>query len=129
MLIFIFVAVMKKLFAVILLLCHMNASMFLPQVGEDDVFDKNGAQADDINSVVEFFQVQFGYDHTSDDEDSDSGQNFHLVKVFDYNFDQVPVIIITHDFSENKKLEFADYCTPALTFPCFDILTPPPNAV
>jgi hypothetical protein len=43
---------MKKLLAFILLLSHMNTSMFLPQVPEDDIYDGNGNQVDDINSTA-----------------------------------------------------------------------------
>jgi hypothetical protein len=62
--------------------------MFLPQIAEDDVFDANGKQVDDVNSVIEYFQVALGYDHHADDEDDDNGQNFHLIKNVEYNFQQ-----------------------------------------
>jgi hypothetical protein len=63
--------------------------MFLPQISEDDVFDANDKQLDDVNSVIEYFQVALGYDHHADDEDDDNGQNFHLVKNVEYNFQQI----------------------------------------
>ena len=77
---------MKKLFAFILLLSHMNTSMFLPQVPENDVYDKNGNQLDDITSVVECVMVYLDIDHHTDDENDDQGQNFHMVKIFEYCF-------------------------------------------
>lgn len=118
---------MKKVFAFILLLCHMNASMFLPQVPEDDVYDSNGVQVDDVNSVIEYIEVAMGYDTTPDDEDDDSGQNLHLVKNTDYNFQQQVVIIGKNGFAKIKKNEFSEYKIPVLTSPSFEILTPPPN--
>jgi len=118
---------MKKVFAFILLLCHMNASMFLPQVPEDDVYDKNGQQLDDVNSVVEYIEVALGYDKTADDEDDDSGQNLHLVKNTDYNFLQQTIVIVKKEFAESRQFEFAEYQIPLLTSPIFDIQTPPPN--
>ena len=120
---------MKKVFAFILLSCHMNTSMFLPQVQEDDVYDSNGVQLDDVNSVVEYFEVALGYDKTSDDEDDDNGQNFHLVKNIEYNFQQQVVAVAKHDFTEIKEKEFSEYKIPLLTSPSYDILTPPPNQV
>ncbi|MDB5279469.1 MAG: hypothetical protein JWR61_4424 [Ferruginibacter sp.] len=66
----------------------MNASMFLPQIAEDDLYDSSGKQLDDVNSVIEYFQVALGYDHHVDDEDDDNGQNFHLVKNVECNFQQ-----------------------------------------
>ena len=73
---------MKKIVAFILLLCHMNTSMFLPQMDEEDVYIASGQQVDDINSVVEYVdQVMLGHkDDTPEDEDDDSGQNFLLVE-------------------------------------------------
>ena len=73
---------MKKILAFFLLISHMNTSMFLPQVPEDDVYDTNGNQLDDINSIVEYVMVKIGLDHTADDEDNDSGQNLHVVTGF-----------------------------------------------
>jgi hypothetical protein len=105
----------------------MNTSMFLPQVQEDDVYDNNGVQADDVNSVVEYIEVALGYDKTSDDEDDDNGQNFHLVKNADYNFQQQTFLIVKNAFTEIKNPEFSEYKLPVLIFPTFDILTPPPN--
>jgi outer membrane lipoprotein-sorting protein len=50
---------MKRVFAFIILLCHLNTSMFLPQIAEDDVFDANGKQVDDVNSVIENVEYNF----------------------------------------------------------------------
>lgn len=118
---------MKKVFAFILLLSHMNTSMFLPQVTEEDQYDANGQQIDDINSVVEYFAVALGYDHTPDDEDDDSGQNFHLVKGFDYNFEQ-QYSLLQETFVEKRKNEFSDYITASIEPVSFDVVTPPPEA-
>ena len=63
---------MKKVFAFILLLCHLNTSMFLPQVDEDDQYDAHGQQIDDLNTVSEYIdQVVLGdVDKTPEDEDN-----------------------------------------------------------
>lgn len=118
---------MKKVFAAILLLCHMNTSMFLPQVQEQDVYDANGYQVDDINSIVELINVELGYDTTADDEDSDNGQNFHLVKSFEYNFQQQSIQVVREDFVPVKKHEFAEYRLTLLPIVSIDVLTPPPD--
>jgi len=119
---------MKKIFAFILLLCHMNASMFLPQVAEDDVYDKNGIQEDDINSVLEYFSVALGYDTTPDDEDDDSGQNFHLAKTVEYSYQQQFLIIEQPEFKEITEHNFAEYQQAKIQPVSFDIVTPPPEA-
>jgi hypothetical protein len=118
---------MKRIVAFFLLLCHMNNSMFLPQVEEVDVYDKNGVELDDINSVIELVRVEMGYDTTPDDEDSDNGQNFHLVKSVEYNFQQAVIVLERDDFAVVVEHEFDDYRIPALQSPNYDILTPPPD--
>jgi len=120
---------MKRLIAFILLVSHMNTSMFLPQVAEDDVYDAKGQKKDDINSVVEYIRVALGYDKTADDEDDDSGQNFHLEKNISYNFQQEVIIIKTENLSGFKKDPFPEYKIPLLQSPAFEILTPPPNSI
>jgi len=106
----------------------MNASMFLPQVAEDDVYDKNGIQEDDINSVLEYFSVALGYDTTADDEDDDSGQNFHLAKTVEYTYQQQFLIISQPEFAAIVKHNFAEYQLEKITPVSFDIITPPPEA-
>ena len=122
---------MKKIFAFILLVCHMNTSMFLPQVAEDDQFDTHGIQIDDINSVSEYIdQIVLGHvDKTPEDEDNDNGQNFHVVKVADYHFTQQYVAIAQLPFTEIKKHEFSEYRITSIPSPSFDILTPPPEVL
>ena len=117
---------MKKVIAFFLLISHMNTSMFLPQVAEDDVYNSNGIQKDDINSVVEYIRVALGYDTTPDDEDDDSGQNFHLAKNIGYNFQQ-QIVILENVHLAGLKIHFPEYKMTALTNPSLDILTPPPN--
>ncbi len=118
---------MKKCIAFILLISHMNTSMFLPQVQEDDVYDANGQQVDDINSIVELINVELGYDKTADDEDDDTGQNFHLVKNIEYSFQQQFSEIERIDFTEIKKKAVTKYKMPAIKTLAYDILTPPPD--
>jgi hypothetical protein len=120
---------MKKVFALILLICHMNTSMFLPQIQEQDVYDVNGQQVDDINSIVELINVELGYDKTADDEDDDNGQSFHLVKSSEYSFQQQSVLIERTDFTEIKNTVFSEYKIPSVKSISLDILTPPPDFI
>ena len=61
----------------------MNYSMFIPQVDETDIYDKNGNQVDDINSLVEYIdQIVLGnVDPTPEDEDDDNACYFHVIKI------------------------------------------------
>lgn len=119
---------MKKLLAFILLLSHMNTSMLLPQAPEDDVYDKNGNQVDDINSIVEFVMVHLGIDHHADDEDDDQGQNFHIVKVFEYCFQPVFNNIKTNEFSITEHAMFGEYKEDKIPNISLDITIPPPKS-
>ena len=109
----------------------MNTSMFLPQVAEDDQFDASGVQVDDINSVSEYInQIVLGNeDKTPEDEDSDNGQNFHVVKIADYHFTQQFISIDQLPFEEIKQHDFSEFKLSITPSPSFDILTPPPEAV
>lgn len=116
---------MKRLLAFILILSHMNTSMFLPQVPEQDVYDSNGNQLDDITSIVELVRVKLGYDHQADDENDDSGQNFHIVNT-GYNIE--PFIgEIKKEFAINHSKKFSDLKESKVPLVVYDILVPPPK--
>ena len=105
----------------------MNASMFLPQVAETDVVNTDGQYKDDINSIAEYVCVILGYDHTPDDEDDDSGQNFHLVNACDY-FYQQEVILLEKNYAGAVPSTYAGYTPRRLSNPYYDIVAPPPKA-
>lgn len=119
---------MKKAFTFLLLLCHINASMFLPQVAEDDTYNDKGQFKDDINSVAEFICVVLGYDHTADDEDDDSGQNFHLVNATDYFYQQEIKISECQKFTHPVAHCYPGFTSRRLSHPCYDIVAPPPKS-
>ena len=103
---------LRKVLAFILLISHMNTSMFLPQVVEQDAFDSTGQQINDINSVWEFVDEEIlGNDSAPFDEDDDNGQNFHLVKIVDYSY--------TPHFTE-VQTKIAIREEPAVIFPPYN---------
>src|SRR5450755_4028384 len=79
---------LRNLVIFIVLLVHINGSMFLPQVAEQDIYDAQGNQEKDINTVIEYVSEVILGKHDKDpiDNDNDDGQNFHLVKIVDYYF-------------------------------------------
>ncbi len=99
----------------------------LPQVQEQDINSGFGQQKEDVNSLVELFNVEMGYDKTPDDEDNDSGQNFHLVKFVDYSFQQIQTVLQRYEHVSVKKHEFSEYRMPVLESVCIEIPTPPPD--
>ncbi|HMW27617.1 MAG TPA: hypothetical protein PKC51_13285 [Ferruginibacter sp.] len=117
---------MQKAVAFLLLLCHMNTSMFLPQVAETDFVDTGGQYKDDINSIAEYFSVVLGYDHTADDEDDDSGQNFHLTNA--YTFFYTPnVLTLEENLSGLIPHNYTGYTSPFPSNPFYDVTAPPPK--
>jgi len=118
---------MKKVLAFLVLLSHMNTSMFLPQLPEVDAFDGGGRKLDDINSVVEYVGVALGYDTTPDDEDDDTGQAFHIAKVPNYFLFQPVSIVRVENTSQSNATHFAEYRSDKIKPISIDILTPPPD--
>jgi hypothetical protein len=102
--------------------------MLLPQAPEDDVYDNNGNQVDDINSIVELIMVKLGIDHHADDEDNDQGQNFHLVKVFDYCFEPAFTKIKQGELILNNRALFGEYKEEKIPLMALDIIVPPPKS-
>ena len=119
---------MKKVLAFLVLLSHMNTSMFLPQLPEIDAFDAGGKKLDDINSMVEYVGVALGYDTTPDDEDDDTGQAFHIAKVPNYFLFQSVSIVQIKKPQENNTTHFPEYRADKIKAIAIDILTPPPEA-
>lgn len=119
---------MKRLAAFLLLISHMNTSMFLPQVPQHDVFDEEGNQIDDINSVVEYVLVTLGLDEVADDEDNDNGQNFNIVKL-------APSTIPPNSTLVNKSIQLnKDICyslssNSAISLMAYEVIIPPPKKI
>jgi len=118
---------MRRLVAFILLVSHMNTSMFMPQAPEADVYDSNGNQLDDITSVVELIRVELGFDHHADDENNDSGQNFHIVNFYEYAYQPFYSKLNNEQFSKQKET-FPDFTESKIPSISYDILVPPPKA-
>ncbi len=121
---------LRKLVIFIVVLVHVNGSMFLPQTAEQDIFNSQGQQEKDIDTVVEYIDevVMNNHEKNPVDKDNDQGQNFHLVKIVDYYFapDFTPV--------KNKFLKtaarqpFALFSEKKIHMVTLDIPAPPPKA-
>ena len=122
---------LRKILATILLLNHLNTSMFIPQMAEVDTYDSFGTQVDDINTLVEYIdqQVLGHYDSTPEDEDDDSGQPYHIIKMVDYVWHPyVPTVQTKVTLNDAPAKVFTGYIEqePTSGFP--KILLPPPKA-
>jgi hypothetical protein len=119
---------MKKLLVFIVLLSHMNFTMFLPQMPEQDCFNSTGQQIDDINSLLEFIDQNLlgNYDATPEDEDDDSGHQFLMAKSFDL-ISQPIFVDIPANNTIKEYTTFPKYVTGILPNTSLDILSPPPK--
>ncbi len=120
----------RKLLVFVVMLVHVNGSMFMPQGAEQDVYNAQGQQQKDINTVIEYIDEVCLNHHQNNpvDQDNDQGQNFHLVKLIDYYYvpDLTPVKQrISTAASKPHFAVFADAGIPSVTL---DILAPPPKA-
>ena len=73
-----------KPFAFILLLLHINFSMFISQVDEQDMCEARGQQVHDIDTLTDWLQEAFAKDKQSgshnDKKDDNNARFFHILK-------------------------------------------------
>jgi len=118
---------MRRLLAFILIISHMNTSMFFPQVPEKNIYDSKGDQIDNITSIVEWVRVKTGLDHTADNENNNRAQNLHPVKTFQYTSDNY-FTKVANKYSALVHVHYAEYPKTKILMPSYDILVPPPKA-
>ncbi len=119
---------MKNVLAFILLLSHVNFSMFIAQVDEMDVFDKNGQQKEDVNSLIQYVAELFHLDHKPiKDSDDDNARYFHLEKL-DYSLYQEQLTGLRKPNKDvSEKTVYAPYMQNKIAAIFFDIQSPPPE--
>ena len=121
---------LRNLTIFIVLLVHINWSMFLPQVAEQDIFNAQGQQQKDINTVIEYIDevILDKHDKNPIDTDNDQGQNFHLVKIVDYYFEVDFTPVKHRPLIAAAKQQFCLFSEEKLYLVTLDILAPPPKA-
>lgn len=118
-----------RVLAFILLLLHVNFSMFIAQTDEKDIYDQNSQQVQDINSLTEYLQQTFSHHKEKKhpkDSDDDNARYFHALKP--HYFLMQPVTIIkkepaTHSY---RSIPLTDDALLSAGF--YDIQSPPPKA-
>lgn len=93
---------MRRAVAFIVLLVHINTSMFIPVADEVDIFDAQGNQVCDINTMVQYVdQIVLGHTRTShSDSDDDQAHFFNLIKFQRFFANQFEIV-------SSKKIVFA----------------------
>ena len=104
--------------------------MFLPQVAEQDMYNAQGQQLKDINTVIEYVDevIMDKHDKSPVDQDNDQGQNFHLVKIVDYYFELDFTTVKHRPVTTASKKEFCAFSEKKIHDVTLDILAPPPKA-
>ncbi|HEV7621700.1 MAG TPA: hypothetical protein VGO09_08205 [Flavisolibacter sp.] len=118
---------MKKLLTFIILISHINFSMFIAQVDEVDIYDKYGQQKEDVNSLIQYVAVLCNFKHKPlKDTDDDNARYFHLVNL-DYSFFNDQLTDEKKTFVNIEKVKYAPYIKNKLSTVFFDIQSPPPE--
>ncbi|HEY8898628.1 MAG TPA: hypothetical protein VIM79_27555 [Niastella sp.] len=105
--------------------------MFIPQMAEADVYDAGGQQVDDINTLVEFIdqEVMGHNDSSPEDEDDDSGNPYHIIKMVDYTWHPYVAEIQTKPTVTDQPVKsFTGYIEHELMPGFSNIVIPPPKA-
>jgi hypothetical protein len=120
---------LQKLLAAILLLSHINFSMFIAQVDEVDTYDKKGKQQEDINSMVQYVAYLFNIKHKPlPDSDDDNARYSLIISMPLYDFQPVKIKSTREEFfAAGKKNEYSIYKEQNLLSPVIEISTPPPE--
>jgi len=121
---------LRNLVIFMVMLVHINGSMFLPQVAEQDIYNAQGQQQKDINTVIEYIDEMIigNHDKSPVDGDNDQGQNFHLIKIVDYYFgtDFTPAKHKPAGIPAQKTFNL--YAEKKISPVTLDILAPPPRS-
>ncbi len=120
---------MKQIFTFIVVLCHINFTMFLPIMEEHDVYAANGVMVDEINSVYEYIdEVLLGdKDDTPEDEDDDEPDFYQLVRSEIYYFQELTIVLKPFLGDSMNKIMYPNYTQDMLLSLSYDIVAPPPE--
>lgn len=119
---------MKPL-AFILLLLHINFSMFIPQIDEKDIYDSNCQQVQDINSLSEYIQTCYTNHpkpHHNKDSDDDNARYFHSLKPHFFLLQPFAVVKKENTNIPHGSIPLTDDASLSAGFS--NIQSPPPKA-
>src|SRR5690349_18813573 len=120
----------QRLLACLLLMSHMNFSMFIAQVDEVDTYDKKGRQQEDINSIFQYAELVFHIKHKPlPDTDDDNARYSLTVSSPLYDFYQYKIKSTREDFTAENQNEYSLYKENNWLSPVIEITTPPPKPV
>ncbi len=106
---------------------HLNYFMFIPQVDEQTIYDKNGVAVNDINSLSEFFSdvILHKKEHRKD-EDDNNARYFHGIKS---SCNRVPQLSPVKPVGCDPDSHICPYGFSAKPLsPYHEVIKPPPKA-
>jgi hypothetical protein len=120
---------LKKLIVILVMFVHVNGSMFLPQTAEKDIYNGNGQQERDVNTLIEFLSASLGIHQNNNpvDDDDDQGQTFHLVKLVDYHLALDPIYLRPQELPSTDCIHYAVHPVEKIPAVCTEIVAPPPK--
>ncbi len=120
----------KNLLAAILLIAHINGTMFIAQVDEVDTYDAKGNPQNDINTLTEYIHdILLHRDKKPrPDEDDDNARYFQGSNASLYDLQQYKVKVSNEDVFVNIKDQYSLFKENELLSPFLEITSPPPKA-
>lgn len=119
---------MKRLLGILLLLIHINTSMFIPVMDEQDIYDEHGHQVSDINTLTQFISQEIlGHSRVIDHDQDDDQAHFFNIKVHQYTFHIFQPVISNTPVYSTKTCSYSpptdDQRMSSVTY---DVAAPPP---
>ncbi|HVT83804.1 MAG TPA: hypothetical protein VHD35_01310 [Chitinophagaceae bacterium] len=117
-----------KIVTCLVLISHINFSMFIAQVNEIDTYDKSGQQQEDINSLAQYLEVICHVKHKPlQDSDDDNARYFQAINMVFYEAHQYKMKEPNNNRYLNRKeysfFKLRKYCPPFR-----EISSPPPRS-
>ncbi|HYM92497.1 MAG TPA: hypothetical protein VET23_00005 [Chitinophagaceae bacterium] len=126
---FIFASIMLRHFlTLVLLVSHVNVSMFIAQLDEVDIYDAKGRPYNDINTLTEYIHdvLLHRKNKPRQDEDDDNARYFQVSTSSLYDLQHYKVKVTAEDFSRNKN-EYSLFKENKWFSPFLEITLPPPK--
>ena len=119
----------KTFLSILLLISHVNFSMFIAQVDEVDTHDNKGRPYNDINSLSEYIHdiLLNKQDKQRPDEDDDNARYFQISTASLYDLQQYKIKVSFEEFNITDKDQYSLFKENKWLSPFLEITSPPPK--
>jgi hypothetical protein len=120
---------MKRIIGLLFMLIHLNTSMFIPVMDEEDIFDAHGCQINDINTLTQFISQEImGHTKTiTKDQDDDQAHYFNSLKSHQVTFNYFQTVVMTEQTVQVKDVIYlASLNDRHVASVTYDVAAPPP---